>query len=293
MAKAKFEYMSSNEWLGDPTTHFMKTGETFRAISQDQIKLGSIMPRRANGVKVEYDISFSIGEYMIKGYKFTDFLSKCVGIAPQHDMIARKIIMEVAGWGPTDYGHSIVKSLTRNITDKYITGSDSDIQQYYCKDLIVMPGTNVLQKEDMVDWIKIDELVKEGAKVKLHPVTSKVWRSMMNRRWGKSVIPGEAPLYDIMRAADRVHFTMASETGIAATLLGKKVGLVSGKRTWSNFEHIYRGIDQCKSNMKMRDKMISLFSHPESGIITTHSLDPADDIREYFEFTKKFPHGID
>jgi hypothetical protein len=291
MAKAKFEYMSSNEWLGDPTTHFMKTGETFRKISESQIKLGQVVPRRANGVKIEYDISFSVGVNQIKGYKFTDFLSHCIMLSPQHDKISKQIITEVAGWGPTDYGHSIVKTLRRNITDKYISGDDRDIRQFYCKELIALPGTNVLQKEDMVDWIKIDELVKKGAKVKLHPITSKVWRTMMDRRWKGAVIPGDMPLYDIMRHAEKVYFTMTSETGIAATLLGKQVGIVSGKKTWSNFEHIYRGLDNCRVKMKLIDKLISLFSHPESGIITSFSLDPAADVRQYFEYTKKFPHG--
>jgi hypothetical protein len=293
MAKSKFENMSTNEWLGDPTTQFMKTGETFRAISEDQIKLGQAIPRFGNGIKVEYDISFSIGEYKIKGYKFTDFMSKCVMLMPQHDVISRQIISEVAGWGPTDEGRRIVDELRKSITDKYITSGDEDLRKYYCKELIAMPGTNVLMKDDMVDWLKIDDLVANGAKVKLHPVTSKVWRTMMGRRWKDAVIPGDAPLYDIMRKADKVYFTMASETGIAATLLGKQVGLVSGKKTWSNFEHIYRGIDQCKEKMKLIDKMTALFSHPESGIITTLSKDINGDIAKYFEYTKKFPHERD
>jgi hypothetical protein len=149
----------------------------------------------------------------------------------------------------------------------------------------------VLAKEEMVDFLKIDDLVAKGAKVKLHPITSKVWRTMLSRRWKGSVIPADAPLYDIMRYSDKVWFTMTSETGIAATLLGKKVGLVSGKKTWSNFEHVYRGLDNCKAKMKLIDKLTSLFSHPESGIITTFSKDPEADVARYFEHMKKYPHG--
>lgn len=288
---AKFEYMSTNEWLGDPMTHFMKTGETFRAPSADQIKLGSIIPRSGNGVKVEYDISFSIGEYKVKGYKFTDFLSKCVMLTAQHDVICRKNIVEVAAWGPTEKGRLIVDELRKSITDKYVVDEFNEWKKYQCSDLIVLPGTNVLAKEDMVDFLKIDELVQNGARVKLHPVTSKVWRTMLTKRWKDKIIPATAPLYDLMRESEKVYFTMTSETGIAATLLGKKVGLVSGKKTWSNFEHVYKGLDQCKANLKLIDKMTSLFSHPESGFITTLSDDPEGDVQRYFDHMKKYPHG--
>jgi hypothetical protein len=289
---AKFEYMSTNEWLGDPMTHFMKTGETFRSgANDDQLKLAAAVPRKANGVKVEYDISFSIGDYAIKGYKFTDFMTKCVMLTAQHDVISRKNISEVASWGPNDYGHAVVANLRKQITDKYTINKLDDFSKYYCTDLVVLPGTNVLVKEDMVDFLKIDKLVSEGAKVKLHPVTSKVWRTILTRRWKEAIIPAEAPLYDIMHHAKKVYFTMTSESGIAATLLGKDVGIVSGKRTWSNFEHVYKGLDACPKKMKLIDRMTALFSHPESGIITTYSDDLDRDIAKYFEHMRKYPHG--
>jgi hypothetical protein len=251
------------------------------------------MPRFGNGVKIEYDINFSINEYVVKGYKFTDFMTRCVMISAQHHDISRKNITEVASWGPTDCGRSVIDNLRQQITDKYIVSNSVDLRKHFCEELIVLPGTNVLAKESMVDFAKIDELVRNGAKVKIHPVTSKVWKTMLGRRWGASVIPPEAPLYDIMREADKVYFTMTSETGIAATILGKKVGLVSGTKTWSNFEHVYRGLDGCKSKMKLIDKLTALFSHPESGLITTFSSDPEADIARYFDHMKKYPHGKD
>ena len=59
--KGKFEYMSSNEWLGDPTTHFMKSGDAFRSPDNaKQEELAKLLPRIANGVKVEYDIGYDI-----------------------------------------------------------------------------------------------------------------------------------------------------------------------------------------------------------------------------------------
>lgn len=289
---SKFEYLSTNEWLGDPMTHFMKTGETFRAgVNADQEKLAQVIPRFGNGVKVEYDINFTVPDHIIKGYRFTDFMTKCVMIVAQQEFIARTNITEVAGWGPTDYGKQVVETLKRQITDKYTVSEFEDFSKHYCTDLIVLPGTNVLVKEGMVDFVKIDDLVASGAKVKIHPVTSKIWRTMLNRRWKGSVIPAEAPLYDVMRHADKVYFTMTSETGIAATILGKKVGLVSGKKTWSNFEHVYRGLDGCKSNMRLIDKLTSLFSHAESGIITTLSPTPQNDVERYFEHMKNYTHG--
>ena len=38
MAKKKpFMYMSTNEWLGDPVTHFMKTGNALRSDENDEL----------------------------------------------------------------------------------------------------------------------------------------------------------------------------------------------------------------------------------------------------------------
>ena len=287
MAKKKFEYMSTNEWMGDSTTHFMKSGEVFRSDDNDQLhELAKLIPKEANGVKVEYDITYDAPH--IAGYKYTDFLTKAIYLAPNSFKISRNNISEVAGWDSTDEGLEVADKLRESICDKYFL--DNDDEEYECDELVVLPGTNILIREGAIDMEKIDGLVTNGAKVKLHPITSRVWRNLLANRWGRdNVIPADAPLYPILRGCKKVHFPMSSETGISSTLLGKQIGIITGpKPTICNFEFIYRGLDGCNASKRLIDKLTALLSHPESGIITVFHRDPEKRINQYFEHMRKY-----
>jgi hypothetical protein len=181
----------------------------------------------------------------------------------------------------------VFHKLRETITDKYLLMND-DEDYDDVDELVILPGTNLLLK-DVVDLDKVDALVKNGAYVKLHPITSEVWRTMLRQRWGEKCIPADAPLYPILRACNKVYFTLSSETGMAATLLGKKLGNInSDKPSRTNFEFIYRGLD--KAQGKLIDKFTSLLSHPESGIITVYHRDPEARIATFFESMKRHPH---
>lgn len=289
MSKKRFEYMSTNEWLGDMTTHFMKSGEALRSPdNKDQESLAKYIPRVANGVKVEYDIAYDIPG-KIHGYKFSDFLTKALYISPQSFSIARNNITEIASRSPNNTGRRVIEQLRDGIADKYILHND---ETFKCDDLIVLPGTNLLVKEDIVDMEKIDELVKFGAYVKLHPITERTWVNFLKNRWPGKVIPADAPLYPIMKNAKKVWFTMSSETGISATILGKQIGLVNSpnKKGASNFEHIYRGLDGVKNRVSLLEKMTALMSYPESGILTTYHEDPEARVFDFFVHMGQFPH---
>lgn len=288
--KTKLEHLSDNEWLGDATTHFMKSGDTLRSSANDSLsKLADIIPRRTPfGIKVEYDITYDIPK-LITGYKYTDFLTKAVYLAPNSYQIAKDNITEIASLGPTAEGEKVISQLRASITDKYILDNDDD--DYEAENLIVLPGTNLLIKE-AVNLEQIDLLVQEGAKVKFHPITSLVWQTMLTKRWGKkNVIPADAPLYPVLRACDKVYFPMSSETGFSAVLLGKKIGNISApKQSNSNFEFIYRGLDAA-SGGSLLQKMTALFSHQESGILTVFHRDPRYRLLSYFEHMHaKYPH---
>jgi hypothetical protein len=285
--KKKFEYMSTNEWLGDMTTHFMKSGEALRSPANTQESLSQYIPRLVNGVKVEYDIAYDIPG-KIHGYKYSDFLTKAIHICPQSFVISRNIIAEVASRETTEEGCDVFQQLRDTIEDKYIQlGEDS----FVVDELVVLPGTNLLVKDDIVDMEKIDELVRKGAYVKLHPITERTWCNFLKQRWGKNVIDGDVPLYPLLRGCKKVWFTMSSETGFAAAILGKQIGLVNrkDKKAASNFEHIYAGLDRAK-NGSIAHKITVLLSHPESGILTTYHADPQTRINRFFEYTSSFPH---
>lgn len=287
----KFEYMSTNESLGDPTTHFMKTGQNFRSpANAEQEILSRYIPKKINGIKVEYDISFDIPR-SIKGYKYTDFLTKAIYIAPNSTDIARQSLAEIIARGPNDKGRAIVDKLRENLTDKYLQHEDED-DWSDVKELIILPGTNILVREGSVDFAKIDLLVKQpGVYVKLHPVTAKVWRTMLKMRWGNRLIPADAPLYPILKNVEKTYFTLSSETGLSSVLLGKKIGLIVGEtKRATNFEFMYNALDSVRG-MTLIDRITAMFSHPESGFFTVYNEDIRADIASYEKYMSRYPHG--
>jgi len=281
--------MSSNEWLGDATTHFMKSGTALRSPANHQEALAHLVPREANGVKVEYDISFEVPG-QIHGYKFSDFLTKAIYIAPQSGKFAVTGVAEAADREPTAEGRRVLEQLRAGIEDKYILDDDED---FHCDEIVVLPGTNLLTKEDVVDMEKIDKLVAGGAYVKIHPITERTWVAYLTQRWGRKVIPAEAPLYPILRNAKKVHFTMSSETGIAATIFGKHLGIVDHphKKNFSTFQHIYNGLD-CSRNGTLQNRLAAVMSHASSGITTTYHDDPESRINDFFQYMTRFPHKV-
>lgn len=287
MSKKKFEHMSSNEWLGDPTTHFMKSGDAIRSPANAQLnQLANLLPRICNGVKVEYDIGYNIPD-VIHGYKYTDFLTKAIYVAPCSHRIALENIVDVAGRPPTEEGRYVFEKLRESIEDKYMLDNDEFDEQV--DDLIVLPGTNLLTK-DAVNMEKVDELVAAGAYVKLHPITSEVWRTMLKNRWKDKCIAADVPIYPILTNCKKVWFTLSSETGMAAVLYGKQLGNInSTKPSSTNFEFIYRGLDK-QRNGRLVDKFTSLLSHPESGIITVFHDNPEERIAKFFDNMKRHKH---
>ena len=68
--KTKFFNMSSNEWVNDPVTHFMKSGNMLRSPANDRLsEIAALIPREPNGSKIEYDINYGSPANMIAGYK--------------------------------------------------------------------------------------------------------------------------------------------------------------------------------------------------------------------------------
>jgi hypothetical protein len=292
MAKKPFMYMSSNEWLGDPTTHFMKTGNALRSDENDDLsQISSLIPKTANGVKVEYDISYESPKDKIHGYKYTDLLTKVVMISPCNSQISVSNLVDTIRKGATDEGHAVLAKIKANLTDKYLLDEESDID---VKDLIILPGTNLLTKEGgWCDMDKIDELVKQGAYVKLHPITAKVWQTMLMKRWGDKCISNDVALYPILKNCEKAYFCTSSETGLSATILGKKLGLIDLKdrKGRGTFEHVYNALDRCGVKDTLYNKLAALFSHPESGFICVYHDNYQERADRYFEHMKeKYKH---
>lgn len=290
--KSKFFTMSSNEWVNDPVTHFMKSGNVLRSPANDRLsEIAKYIPKNPNGSKIEYDINYGSPRDTIAGYKYTDLLTQILYIAPCNTSIATKNIIECIRKGVTPEGKRIVEALVANLTDKYLLDEDLDQEYGNVDELVLLPGTNLIVK-DAVDFKKVDELYKNGAWVKLHPITAKIWQTMLESRFKGRVVKSDASMYPILKRAKKVNFTLSSETGCAAVLLGKGIGLVDNKeaKVGKTFEAVYMSLDRCGVKDKLINKFAAIVSHPESGLITIHHENKEECIQRFFDNMKKYKH---
>jgi len=290
--KTKFFNMSSNEWVNDDVTHFMKSGNVLRSPVNNRLtEIAKFIPKNPNGSKIEYDINYGSPKGTIAGYKYTDLLTQILYIAPCNTQIATQNIIECIRKGPTPEGRRIVDALIAGLTDKYLLDEDLDQEYGDVNELVLLPGTNLIVK-DAVDFNKVDELYNNGAWVKLHPITAKIWQTMLEKRFKGRVVKSDASMYPILKRAKKVNFTLSSETGCAAVLLGKGIGLIDSKeaKVGKTFEAVYMSLDKCGVKDKLINKFAAIVSHPESGLISVHHKDKQECIERFFNNMKKRKH---
>lgn len=292
--KTKFFTMSSNEWVNDDVTHFMKSGNMLRSPANDRLsEIARFIPKNPNGSKIEYDINYGSPRGTIAGYKFTDLLTQILYLAPCNTSIATQNMIDCIRKGATPEGHRIVEALRENLTDKYLLDEDLDLEYGDVDELVLLPGTNLITK-DAVDFEKVDELYNNGAWVKLHPITAKVWQTMLERRFKGRVVKNDASMYPILKRAKKVYFTLSSETGCAAVLLGKGIGIIDNKeaKVGKTFEAIYTSLDKCGVKDKLINKFAALVSYPESGLISVHHENKEECVQRFFDNMKKHKHIV-
>ena len=290
--KTKFFTMSSNEWVNDDVTHFMKSGNMLRSPANARLtEIAKHIPKNPNGSKIEYDINYGSPSGMIAGYKFTDLLTQILYLAPCNTRIATQNMVECIQKGATPEGHRIVEALRANLTDKYLLDEDLDLEYGDVNELVLLPGTNLITK-DAVDFNKVEELYKNGAWVKLHPITAKVWQTMLEQRFKGRVVKNDASMYPILKRAKKVYFTLSSETGCAAVILGKGIGLIDNKdgKVGKTFEAVYTSLDRCGVKDKLVNKFAALMSYPESGLISVHHENKEECVQRFFDNMKKHKH---
>lgn len=290
--KTTFFTLSSNEWCNDPVTHFMKSGNMLRSPANDWLtSIVSHIPQKPNGSKIEYDINYGSPAGTIAGYKFTDLLTQMIYLAPCNTRIATQNMIKYIDKGATPEGHRIVEALIANLTDKYLL--DEDLEQQYDKvnELVLLPGTNLITK-DAVDFKKVDELYNNGAWVKMHPITARVWQTKIAKRYKDRIVKNDASMYPILKKSSKVYFTLSSETGCAAILLGKGIGLIDYKeaKVGKTFEAIYVSLDRCNIKDRLINKFAALMSYPETGLITVHHQNIPECIDRFFKNMQQFKH---
>lgn len=288
--------LSSNEWLGDSTTHLMKSGNVIRSSANERLnELAALLPRNPNGSKLEYDITYESRPGAISGYKYTDLLTQALLISPCSSNIQVTTIRECLDLGYTEEGWEVATKLKAGLQDKYILDDLEDEGEDISgiKELVVLPGTNLLT-QGQVDFEKVGRLMQQnGVFLKPHPLTARSWETQFRKTYPGKVLPANASLYPLIFQASKVYFNTSSETGLVVGLLGKDFGIIDSpkRKRKPTFEALYSALSNTSFKSNLFGRIAALCSHPETGFLTTHHANPEQRVARFFDHYSKFKHS--
>ena len=281
--KNKLEAMSINEELGDIPTHYMKSGSSMRPkdqLSDLQVLKRRIIPETFRGAPFQYDLWFNTNElHTIRSFLYTDFLGKGIYCRVNSIIINDKVLHSIIDENP-EVDEDRVNKIIGNLENKYILTKQVETHPK----IIFLPGSNQMNK-DLINWGRLKEMVKQGWKIKPHPITAHIWIAKMKEEYGSRAVYGKKDDgYALLRGAEQVAICPNSEMGIAALLLGKDITSVALPRTKREknlvtYDSIYGAIANRKQGSRTALKQI--LSSNRSGIVFNFDVDAEERLERY------------
>ena len=253
-----FRAMSSNETLGDPATHFFKSGNALRAQSCDE--LGALV-KKFPAHKIEYDIWYSSDDAdKVHGFVYTDVANRLLYIRVADKQRCIDIMGEAAKSEITEHGEKMVAELAAG-SDKYIGRTPSEQHDF----VIFLPGTNIF--DAIVKKDKLANAVKQGAKLKLHPLTARPIRAELASAFGSdAIIDARVSAHKLMAGACIVGAFSNSEMGLVAAAQDKRVYLFNDLDRMCTYTAVYRAIRE--GDKLSRNKLLRVMSSTSSGFVS-------------------------
>ena len=277
--------LSTKESLGDKTTHFFKTGSLLRNPDDKLVAVLALLPKEGpNGTRVEYDIWYDMADpKRVHGYMYTDVMGKFVYLRVG-DVARTHAIMEKAATSPiTDEGLAIFNDLKITSTDKYKLRKARVSHDF----VLFLAGANILNKA--VDWQKIEDCVKQGAKIKCHPLSSRDLVAMLHKRYGRNnVLDKNLSGYDLLESASQIGCAENSEMGLIGLAKGKVLHDIGCGNKQLTYSPIYNALSN--SNQLPSDALLRIVSTKWSGLIPANAPNPQEYVDEYFAEYGDFPH---
>ena len=288
MAKG-VDIVAFNDVLNDEIAHFFKSGTLRRSDKNDKLdKIHHLLPEHGNyNTNLEYDIWYDfVNERKIRGYVYTDIMTKFVYLRPASSLYCSKIMNDAVMSDITIQGEEIVNDICEEDNDKYKLRK-TDISYPF---VIFLPGTNILN--DIIDRKRIKQAIDiYGAKLKCHPLTSPFAMSDLKHNFGEeALIDKNLSGHTILNRAEKVGCCTNSEMGLVALAKGKKVILYDMKNLekFYTYTSIYRAIS--RNNSLTKKGLKRLFSCRYAGLISHISWNPQDDINQFFNYFKEETH---
>lgn len=293
------EPLSNNEWPNDPMTHLAKSGSALRSKANERLSvLADVLPRVWRGVPVEYDINYESPDNQIRGYKMTDLMTTCLWVAVTQEFRTVQSMLRCMERGPTEEGLRIMEQTLQASEDKY--NQKKTKPKVLPEKLIVLPGSNLILRRAL-DLDRMDGLVKDGAYIKPHPITNPLDQSKLKARYGADrILDPNSELYPLIRGAKELWVGANSESGLVAIMHQKKCSLIgptgtfgeNGSATKPTYIAFYKAMDMAPNKgLSSYEKMASLFSYPESGLVSIFHENPRERFLEFFRQYDDYNHG--
>jgi len=282
------ETLAFNDVLNNDIAHFFKSGNIRRSEVNKQLdKIHHLLPTKGNhGTNLEYDIWYDFkNEKKIRGYVYTDIMTKFVYIKPASSLYSLKLLKECVRGEITQEGEKIFDDIANQNADKYNLQT-TDIDYPY---VVFLAGTNIL--EEITDDVKLLKAIKEeGAKLKPHPLTSPFTMSFLKAKYGKdSLVNKNLSGHEILNRAKVVGCTTNSEMGLIALAQGKRVNLFDRpKIACKTYTHIYKVLFE--EGYPVINDFKRLLSATNSGLIYHASEQPKEKIKNFFHYFNKVEH---
>lgn len=281
---AAFFNMSTNESLGDSVTHFYKTGGVLRHRDVELLRLRNILPVQGPAsTRVEYDIWYDMNDAQrVHGYVYTDALGQFIYLRVGDASRSHELMAQAARSSVTEEGRTIVRELATATRDKYrLRKTDQRFER-----VAFLAGANILEKA--VDWSKLDELARDGWKLKCHPLTSRDLKQLLVNRFGaEAIIDKGLSGYALLEGAKEVACAENSEMGIAAVAKGKRLVSIGCGNRQLTYSAIYAQLFPSQDKL---DTLCRIMSYKASGLIPTCVPDPAERVSSFFDQYKDIPH---
>lgn len=280
------ERLSNVDELGDTATHFFKSGNIVRnKLNDDVAALKDLLPKNGpNGTNVEYDIWYDMGDNKrIHGYTYTDMMSKFILIRIAGKYWSDKQMAEACQSEITEEGLKIYNDIKDNSVDKYRLRKNRKTHDF----VIFLPGTNILY--DACDFGKLHRAVKQGAKLKCHPITANWAVTKLKQEFGEeNVLDKKLSGHQLLEEASIVGACDNSEMGLIAIAKNKKVYLFGNANNNYTYSSLYKAV--FKDGEDRQDNLKRLFSSKTSGIIPVNAENPQEYVDLFFEKFKGFEH---
>lgn len=281
------EVLPFNDVLNNDIAHFFKSGNLRRSKENDRLdKIHYLLPEKANhGTNLEYDIWYEFkGENKIRGYVYTDVMTKFVYLKPASTAYSKKVLRESLKEKITEEGEKIFQDLKENNTDKYKL-IPTDIEHSY---VIFLPGTNILQ--EILNEQKVRKALKEGAKLKPHPLTSPFCLSYLRAKYGKqNILNKKFSGQDILNKTRIVGCCTNSEMGLIAIAQGKRLHLFDNDKVASKtYTPLYSVLHE--NGYPVIDDLKRILSSEYSGLVSFLSKNPKNKIDSFFNYFKRVLH---